>query len=50
MDWRTYCLFLADLSETVELFLSHCLGLLILLDLQLHLHLHLQHVGWNKTA
>lgn len=37
----THSLFLADLSETLQLLLSHSLGLLTLLDLQLHLHFDL---------
>ncbi|TNN57031.1 hypothetical protein EYF80_032752 [Liparis tanakae] len=44
-DKRTYCLLLADLGETVQLFIPHRLGLLILVELKLHLHLHLQHIG-----
>ena len=41
----THSLFLADLSEALQLLLPHGLGLLALLDLQLHLHLHLQDIG-----
>lgn len=37
----THSLFLADLSETLQLLLSHGLGLLTLLDLQFHLNFDL---------
>lgn len=37
----THSLFLADLSETLQLLLSHSLGLLTLLDLQFHLNFDL---------
>lgn len=39
--WVTHGLFLADLSETLQLLLPHSLGLLTLLYLQLHFNLDL---------
>lgn len=41
----THCLFLADLSEALQLLLPHSLGLLALLYLQFHFNLDLKHIG-----